>query len=162
MMPDIVDEIGSLRGALSLFATGVAVVVGQHEKDGLVAATINSFASVSLSPPLVLFSYAKSSSRHDRIVGLNQYSINVLRADQHDIASAFAGNDVDRWRSFVDPCFSVPPRLKHALATFQCTRYAAHDGGDHTILLSRITRFDMDRSGRALVFFNRDYCALPA
>lgn len=155
-------ENQDLRSALSLFATGVAVVTGCDRDGRLVAATINSFASVSLNPPLVLFNFSKSSSRFDDMTRMVRYSINVLKSDQMNMVSAFATNDAAQWQKLIGVDADMTPCLDCALARFTCEPYETYGGGDHAILVGRVIGFESDRDGHALVFFNHAYQAIKS
>ncbi|MCO6389612.1 flavin reductase [Aliihoeflea aestuarii] len=140
----------SLRTALGSFTTGVAVVTATTD-DGPIGMTANSFASVSLDPPLVLWSPAKSSRRHTPFVTAQHYAIHVLGADQHDIgerfvyrASDFSGLD---WFENDEGV----PLIAGALARFECARWTVHDGGDHSIVIGRVLRA-AHREGEPLCF----------
>jgi len=130
------------RAALGRFATGVTVVVAPSES-GPTAITANSFSSVSLNPPLVLWSPAKSSRRHDVFCAAAHFSIYVLTADQTHIAQTFARApfvfDPADWE--VSSNGSLP-RLRSFTARFACRRHAVYEGGDHSIILGEVTGFD--------------------
>jgi flavin reductase (DIM6/NTAB) family NADH-FMN oxidoreductase RutF len=135
-----------LRSTLGRFATGVAVVTFDAG-DGPRGVTVNSFTSVSLDPPLVLVSIAKTASAHDRLRD-RPFCVNVLGAEQEAIARHFAGGE-----AAVEPRFDErpdrAPRLAGALAHVDCEPWRAYDGGDHTLYLGEITGFD-HRDGDAL------------
>ncbi len=99
--------------------------------------TVNSFASVSLDPPLVLWSPAKSSSRHAAFIGAEYFAIHVLGADQDHLSTAFTrgGSGFDG----IEVRFNDEgvPVLPGTLARFECLQQAQHDAGDHTIIIGR-------------------------
>lgn len=132
-------ESRSLRGALSRFGTGVAIVTAEGS-DGPVGMTINSFASVSLDPPLVLWSAARASQRYPQFARAAHLAIHVLGADQHALCQAFAARadafDAADWHRGADGL----PLLRGCLARFDCAAYAEYDGGDHGILVGRVLR----------------------
>lgn len=140
----------SLRTALGSFTTGVAVVTAATD-DGPLGMTANSFASVSLDPPLVLWSPAKSSRRHAPFVSAEHYAIHVLSADQHDVGEHFVrhANDFSglNWSENEEGV----PVIAGALARFECARWTVHDGGDHSIVIGRVLRA-AHREGEPLCF----------
>ncbi|SNX67574.1 flavin reductase (DIM6/NTAB) family NADH-FMN oxidoreductase RutF [Cereibacter ovatus] len=140
----------AFREALGRFATGVTVVTVLTD-DGPAGMTANSFASVSLDPPLVLWSPARSSSRFDWFAGAAHFTIHVLDADQQDLAARFtrggAGFDGLAYRANPEGV----PLLPTPLARFDCSRHAIHDGGDHAIVVGRVLRATM-RQGDPLLF----------
>ncbi|MFN3664249.1 flavin reductase family protein [Yoonia sp.] len=140
----------SFRGALGAFATGVTIVT-TNSPDGPVGIVANSFASVSLDPPLVLWSPAKSSHRFAYFARAERFAIHVMAADQRDICAAIIGSktairDVPTHQSHCGM-----PLINGALATFECNLEATHDAGDHVIVLGRVTRAH-HTSGDPLVF----------
>lgn len=144
------DTARSFREALGCFGTGVTVVTAIGDQ-GPVAMTANSFASVSLDPPLVLWCPAKSSLRHDAFVTAREFAIHVMAEDQQDMASHFARTGDDfadlRWK----PSPSGVPLLDGCLARFECRHHDCHDGGDHSIVLGHVLRAS-HRPGNGLMF----------
>ena len=133
------DTARAYRTALGAYGTGVTVVTCFADGAPL-AMTANSFASVSLDPPLVLWSPAMSSSRHDAFVAARAFSIHVLGKDQLALARAFAvnGRDFDHvgWQAGE----TGAPALDGAVTRLDCVHHAAHEAGDHTIVLGRVER----------------------
>jgi flavin reductase (DIM6/NTAB) family NADH-FMN oxidoreductase RutF len=147
----------ALRSCLARFATGVAVatVEGPEGRHGL---TVNSFTAVSLEPPLVLVAILKTARAHDRFPG-RPFTVNVLGAEQETLARHFAG------RPLVD---QVPwdgsagsPRLAGCLAVLDCEPWATYDGGDHTLVVGRVTAFSY-REGDGLGYFCGRFVRLDA
>jgi flavin reductase (DIM6/NTAB) family NADH-FMN oxidoreductase RutF len=138
----------ALRSCLARFATGVTVVAADGP-DGRVALTVNSFAAVSLEPPLVLVSIRKQSRLHDAFVD-RPFSVNVLGAEQERHALHFAGRpQLDRVE-WVERAGA--PCLVGSLAVVECAPWASYDGGDHTIVVGRVTGFGYG-PGDALLYF---------
>lgn len=138
------------RNALGSFTTGVTVVTAMSA-DGPIGMTVNSFASVSLDPPLVLWSPAKSSSKHAAFAGAHHYAIHVLGADQDHLSSAFTrgGAAFDGLKVEINP--QGVPVLPGTLARFECVQQALHDAGDHTIIIGKVLRV-AHRQGEPLCF----------
>ena len=144
------DNHRAFRNALGSFTTGVTVVTAMTS-DGPIGMTVNSFASVSLDPPLVLWSPAKSSSRYGAFTGARHFAIHVLGADQDHLSAAFTrgGNGFDG----IEVRFNDEgvPVLPGTLARFECAEQAQHDAGDHTIIIGRVLRV-AHRQGEPLCF----------
>lgn len=143
------------RGSLGRFATGVAIVTfdGAARRHGI---TVNSFTSVSMDPPLVLVSIARTARAHDELAG-RPFTVNILGAEQRQLALHFAG------RPGPEPLWvegGTAPRLSHVLAYFECTPWAAYDGGDHTLYLGEVVDFNY-RTGDALAFANGSFTTIP-
>jgi flavin reductase (DIM6/NTAB) family NADH-FMN oxidoreductase RutF len=147
----------ALRDALGRFVTGVTVITTQTD-DGPVGFTANSFASVSLDPPLVLWSPAKSSVRFPIFSAAQSFSIHVLETSQADIATRFSRGGIGF--DHLDHTYSAEgvPLIADALARFDCHQHATHDGGDHLIIVGRVIRFAL-RDGAPLVFGQGGYGA---
>jgi flavin reductase (DIM6/NTAB) family NADH-FMN oxidoreductase RutF len=144
------DNHRAYRNALGSFTTGVTVVTAMTA-DGPIGMTVNSFASVSLDPPLVLWSPAKSSSRYGAFTGAQHFAIHVLSADQDHLSAAFTrgGSGFDGIAvRFND---EGVPVLPGTLARFECAEQAQHDAGDHTIIIGKVLRV-AHRQGEPLCF----------
>jgi flavin reductase (DIM6/NTAB) family NADH-FMN oxidoreductase RutF len=149
------DTERDLRNALGRFATGVAVVTCACP-EGPVGITANSFASVSLDPALVLWSPAKTSSRYPDFARASHFAVHVLAEDQRDLAAHFVrhGRDFDGILHAIGP--GGAPLLDDCLARFACARVAAHDAGDHVILIGEVLEAAI-RDGEPLVFSQGTY-----
>ena len=142
---------GHLRACLSRFVTGVAVV--SYRVDGeLRGLTVNSFTSVSLDPPLILVSLARKAKAAEHL-GQVPFTINVLKASQHDIAMQFAGRPRDGMRiDWRDDDADLAPVLNGALATFRCLPWHAYDGGDHVLQIGNVVEADISGDEEPLLF----------
>ncbi|MCE0505080.1 MULTISPECIES: flavin reductase family protein [unclassified Roseivivax] len=148
------------RDALGRFATGVTIVTTQTE-DGPIAITANSFASLSLDPPLVLWSPAKASSRFKPFAEAQHFAIHVIATDQAALCGEVA-KDARRFRpGDLTENENGVPLIESALAHFECAREAVHDGGDHVIVVGRVQRVRM-REGEPLLFLQGRYGAFQA
>ncbi|QLP98731.1 MAG: flavin reductase family protein [Rhodoblastus sp.] len=134
----------ALRGALGAFATGVAVVTAAAQ-DGAHGLTINSFASVSLDPPLVLWSLARRSHSLHAFETAPTFAVHVLGRHQAELARRFARPSPHRFAGLtLGEGIDGAPLLPDSVACFECRRVAAHDGGDHVIFIGRIERYRAD------------------
>lgn len=145
----------AFRDALGRFATGVTVVTTQSP-DGPMGITANSFASVSLDPPLVMWCPARSSRRFGAFTTCKSFAIHILGDQQKHIGDAFAreahafeGLD---WHAAEDGT----PLLEAPIARFHCAPHAFHEGGDHMIAVGRVLEVAM-RPGEPLLFASGAY-----
>lgn len=153
-------DSATYRQVLGHFATGVTVITAddQGEPVGMAA---NSFTSVSLDPPLVLFCAGKSSTTWPRIEAVGSFAVNVLAADQEDVCRKFAAKDGDRFAGVGwNPGATGSPLLDGALAHLDCTIEAQHDAGDHVLVVGRVVELDVDRDAGPLLFFRGGYAGL--
>lgn len=153
----------AFRQALGQFATGVAIVTASTEAGDVVGMTMSSFNSVSLDPPLVLFSVARSALSLPAMQAAKGFGINILGQHQQDLSNRFARALEDKWHA-VEHSRGVhdAPLIAGALAHFECVPYARHDGGDHEIFLARVVRFRVPEGGDPLIFFRGRYHALAS
>lgn len=146
---------GDLRRAFGRFATGVTVVTCTDPALGPLGFTANSFSSVSLDPPLVLWSIARSAQRHDAFAHAQDFAIHILANDQRDLAQHFVkrgdGFDTLPWHNA-----DGVPALDGCLARLRCTRHQAIPAGDHTILIGEVKGL-AQRDGTGLTYMNSAY-----
>lgn len=143
------------REALGRYATGVTVVTC-NSLLGRLGITASSFSSVSLDPPLVLWSPARASKRFSAFEQADHFSIHVLSEHQREIGNGFARTaDAFETGEWIDSDEGVPT-LKDCLARFDCQRHAIHDGGDHAIIVGRVTNAVV-RQGNPLIFAKGSY-----
>lgn len=149
------DRKREFRDALGRFATGVTVVT-TATADGPVGITANSFASVSLDPPIVLWSIGRQSKRFTAFAGCSAFAVHVLGAEQLELGKRFArsGDAFAGLRHDLNE--AGVPLLLGCLSRFECTRIAAHDGGDHLIVVARVTAAAL-REGEPLLFSSGGY-----
>lgn len=152
----------AFRDALGRFATGVTVVTALDAEGAPAGITANSFASLSLDPPLVLWSPARRSRRFPTFTQADAFAVHVLAADQQAACDAFVrpegAFDAVRWSDGPERL----PLLEGCLARFLCRRQAVLDGGDHAVVVGRVWRAERG-SGAPLVFQGGRYGSfLPA
>jgi flavin reductase (DIM6/NTAB) family NADH-FMN oxidoreductase RutF len=145
-----------LRRALGSFATGVTVVtVGGSSPRGM---TANSFTSVSLDPPLVLLCVGNDAVMNRVLAGTDTFAVSVLGAGQEDVARHFADRSRPVGAAQFDAVDWLPgraggaPLIAGAAAHFECARWRAYDGGDHTIHVGRVLALDALPGREPLVF----------
>lgn len=154
----------AFRNALGAFPTGVTIITTQDPADGrMTGITVNSFSSVSLDPPLVLWSLARKSPNIDQFAVGRQHAIHVLSHAQKDLAYHFAAPKPDKFAG-VDhavPSDFKAPILAGATACFYCETHQLLDGGDHLIVLARVLRHETTDHA-PLLFAKGTMMSLPA
>lgn len=145
------------RKALGQFTTGVAVITTRALDGRRMGMTANSFASVSLEPPLVLWSLAKQATSLADFTSASHFAINVLAADQHHLSRQFSTPQTDKF-SGVDCCEGTAgvPLLNGVIARFLCRNVKQYDGGDHLIFIGEVEKYERF-DGEPLVFHSGFY-----
>ena len=154
-IPITAESTRAFRDVLGHFATGVVVVTATGPR-GPVGITANSFTSVSLEPPMVLWCAARRSERFESFLNAPHYAIHVLGAGQLALCRHFArsGDDFSPFGGEETP--EGLPALPGCLARIDCAADARHDGGDHAILVGRVLRATL-RDGDPLLFWRGRY-----
>ncbi|MCC5957063.1 MAG: flavin reductase family protein [Natronohydrobacter sp.] len=150
----------AFRDALGRFATGVTVIT-TRTSDGPLAITANSFSALSLDPALVMWAPGRFSRRFDAFAEAAHFAIHVLAEDQLPLAQHFAANGGDFDLPGVNEGAGGVPLLSGCLARFECLREAVYPGGDHAIVVGRVTQVTT-RAGAGLSFFAGHYGAVDA
>lgn len=151
------------RAALGQFVTGVTIVTARAADGRLLGLTANSFNSVSLTPPLVLWSLSGQSSSMAGFLSATHYAINVLAADQRGLAERFASKIADRfegvaWRAGL----TGAPVFDGAVAVFECAHRSQHREGDHVIFVGQVAHCHRRVGAAPLVFHGgRFFTDLP-
>jgi len=149
------------RDALGHFATGVAIISATGPDGGAIGLTINSFASVSLDPPLVLWSLDKSSDRFRLLMQVENFGVNLLGQAEMDISrrlsrkseSALGDDELRKGHHGV-------PMLKHAIASFECAVHERIEAGDHIIFIGRVLHAAHDSHEQPLLYYRGAYRGL--
>ncbi len=153
------------RDALGLFATGVAVITGTAQDGARLGATVSSFSSVSLDPPLVLFSLGRNAKAFPAWEAVKTFAVNILAEEQSATSTRFARALTDKWEG-IECCFGAngSPLLHGALAWLECTSFARYDGGDHVIFVGYVDALTFRAASdvRPLVFFGGKYRQLDS
>ncbi len=150
------DE-ASFRTVLGHFATGVTIITAM-DGDEPIGVSANSFTSVSLDPPLVLFCAAKASTTWPRIEAAGKFTVNILNEHQEDVCRVFATKGADRfsrigWRSSANG----QPILHDSLAYIDCEMQEQHDAGDHIIVVGRVQELGVLSEEGPLLFYRGGY-----
>ena len=141
------------RASLAMFATGVTIVTARTAGGELLGLTANSFNSVSLSPPLVLWSLSQAASTLPALSQGSHYAINILAADQKELAERFASKQGDRWQdvAFTDG-ISGAPLLTGAAASFECFNRSRYEEGDHVIFVGEVEHCSRQEGASPLLY----------
>jgi flavin reductase (DIM6/NTAB) family NADH-FMN oxidoreductase RutF len=153
-------EKRAFRDTLGRMPTGVTVVTTSDSTGFRAGATVGSFTSLSLDPPLVLFSLDKSANCHPQFLGCRYFSVNVLAEDQTELSNIFASKDDRPWDDLdlAEGEYSPAPLLKGCVAYIECALEATYPGGDHDIFVGRVLKLwneGLDR--RPMLFFGGAY-----
>ena len=141
------------RATLGMFATGVTIVTARNDSGEPVGLTASSFNSVSLDPPLVLWSLGKAAGSMAVFTQGRHYAINVLAADQQALAERFAARGVDRWAGVeFDEGAGGAPLLRGCVATFECFNRSQYTEGDHVIFVGEVERCTRRPTASPLLF----------
>ncbi len=150
-----------LRDVLGSFPAAVAVVTAAGSDGALYGVTVSSFNSVSLDPPLVLFSLSRQLLSLQGMLRAGAFAINFLRHDQAHLSGRFATACSDKWQGVQFRSGATgSPILVPALGVLECRPYAHYDGGDHVIVVGRVTHVEVDSGCHPLVFFRGRYHTL--
>ena len=147
-----------LRNALGRFATGVCLITTVTEDGEPLAITANSFSSVSLEPPLVLWNLQNNSDVYEHFAGPRHFAINVLAKEQQPLSSQYAkkGQHTVEQAHFRSGKYGAPI-IHDALVSFECELDATHEGGDHLIIVGRVLDMQERPDGDPLLFYAGGY-----
>ena len=147
------------RRALGCFPTGVAIITTSDANGRPVGLTCNSFSSVSLDPPLVLWSLRKQSKLLPAFLDHPAFAVNLLTDDQSELSARFASGAIED--KFAGVPYTVAdggaPLLTDCLARFHCREFARHEAGDHVVFIGEVDHFDQGRGEGALVYYRGAY-----
>ncbi|NBE52578.1 flavin reductase family protein [Streptomyces boluensis] len=155
-MERLIDP-GAFRDVLGRFASGITVVAGLDGEEP-VGFACQSFASLSLDPPLVMLAVGRTSSSWPRIERAGRFCVNILAAEQQEICSALGRSGPDK---FANVPWTVSEygtvRIEGALAAVECELRAVHEAGDHYLATAEVVALDAREDGRPLLYFRSRY-----
>lgn len=152
-------DAAAYRRALGGFATGVCVVTA-HTVEGPLGITVNSFTSVSLDPPLILWCLDQKSWRHDAFAAADRFAVHMLPVEDKELSDRFAWGVCRLAMEEFDSSSPEPPRLRNALTRLECRTHDRIVMGDHLAVVGAVERFET-RPGTALTFYRGRYGAAP-
>jgi len=151
----------AFRNALGAFPTGVCVVTARAPDGEDLGMTMSSFNSLSLQPPLVLFSIGRQSHSLAQWQRAEGYAVNVLAENQKDISGRFAKPLGNKWAALeFDRGHAGAPLLRGVVARFECRAFARHDGGDHVLFIAEVLKFRIFENRMALLSYQGNYGAV--
>lgn len=146
-----------IRNLLGQFATGVTVITTRGQDGRKVGMTANSFSSLSLDPPLILWSLAKTAPSLPDFCAADYFAIHMLAQEHHQLSGHFARGATDKFAGIAHQlCPAGVPLLDDALATLLCRNVQQYEGGDHLIFIGQIEHYQQ-RSGEPLLFHAGQY-----
>lgn len=158
-----VTDVRAFRSALGCFPTGVTVITAPDPGGGLVGVTANSFNSVSLDPPLVLWSLARSAKSFEAFIEAGSFAVNVLGADQHELSAHFALRQADKFATVeIELAEDGSALLDGCVARFRCRTERVVDGGDHVVIIGEVLDFDYAPDRPALAFYQGQYSRIES
>ncbi|PPR44228.1 MAG: p-hydroxyphenylacetate 3-hydroxylase, reductase component [Alphaproteobacteria bacterium MarineAlpha5_Bin8] len=146
----------SFKKALSKFATGITIIT-INSKNEFIGKTVNSFASLSLNPPLVLFSLDKKSSSLKKFLESKYIGINILSKKQKNISQYFS-NKKETWgdTNFILSKENIP-LIKNSVVNLSCKTFKKLPNGDHVIFICKVVSIKIDKSLKPLIYLNNKY-----
>jgi flavin reductase (DIM6/NTAB) family NADH-FMN oxidoreductase RutF len=157
----VAPDVRSLRRALGQFATGVTVITTVSPDGEPAGCAVSAFCSLSLDPPLVLVCIDKARVMHELLSTAPGYVVNVLHADQRDLALRFARRGGDRFSGLtLHHGRHGIPHIGGAIAHLECDRHALLDGGDHTIVVGRVQGLAL-HDGEPLLYARGTFLNVP-
>lgn len=146
------------RSALGAYATGITVITTSSEQGHPVGLTANSFTSVSLDPPLVLWCLDNNTDSYNDFVKSDHFSVHVLHKEQQSVSQVFAtknGKKFDdvNWKKGEEGT----PVLEEFLECFHCKTEQIYEGGDHVIILGRVVRLERRDENAPLLYHQGKY-----
>jgi len=161
MTGDHEADARALRDAFGCFTTGVTIVTTCTADGQPAGFTANSFASVSLDPPLALVCVDLTASSLPALEASGVFVVNVLHAGQQDTARRFARKDADRFTETpYETWLTGAPVLSGCMANFECETHHAFDAGDHRVFVGKVVKVRMDPDHQPLVFLRGGYCGV--
>lgn len=155
----------ALRSALGHFATGITIVTARNADGSAIGLTVNSFNSVSLDPPLIVWSLSQTSSRFDAFQRAEHYAVHVLASDQIELAQRFATSGVDKFLGLrMSTGLGGVPLLENCCAWFECRNETRFEAGDHRLFIGAVQRFSTAQTAgrKPLIYHGGNYRELSA
>ncbi|WP_244817479.1 flavin reductase family protein [Caballeronia sp. Lep1P3] len=150
------DDSRAFRRCLGQYPTGVAVITASHDS-GLVGMTVNSFASVSLDPPLILWSIRRESRSVEAFQSAEHFVVNVLAHDQIEVSNWFCKGHPEKFEQVAwEAGLGGAPLIHGAVAHLECQRVSIQEAGDHLILIGEVKQY-AHFDGKPLTFSNGEY-----
>ena len=154
-------DLRTFRDTLSLFVTGVTIITTRDETGSPVGITANSFNSVSLEPPLVLWSIGLNALSLSAFSNAKAFAVHILREDQAELSQRFAKSGTNKFEGLaIESGLHNLPILPDCAARLECLPYAKHEAGDHTLFIAEVQRLASDPDAMPLVYHGGRYAEL--
>ena len=154
---NIENDIRLFRDTLGQFCTGVVAITSIDNNGFKIGITVNSFSSLSLSPPLILWSLSEKSESFQNFLYGDRFIVNILAREQETIASKFSISGKNKFNGIeTKPSESKVPIISGCMAYLECEVYNRVTGGDHDIIVGEVKKFS-SRKKSPLIFFNGKY-----
>ena len=154
-------DLHTFRNTLGLFVTGVTIITCRDQAGDPVGITANSFNSVSLDPPLVLWSVGNQARSLSAFDDASHFAVHILRDDQADLSQRFAKSGTDKFSGLpVEPGLGGVPLLADCAARLECTLHAKHPAGDHVLFIAEVKHLPSDANALPLVYHGGRYAEL--
>lgn len=151
----------TFRDTLGLFVTGVTVITTRDSEGVPVGITANSFNSVSLQPPLILWSVGQAARSLAAFSTASAFAVHILRDDQADLSQRFAMSGEDKFHGLqLEAGLNGVPLLPDCAARMECVPYAQHPAGDHILFIAEVIRLESDLEAMPLVYHGGKYAEL--
>lgn len=151
----------AFRDTLGLFVTGVTIITTRSDSDEWVGITANSFNSVSLTPPLVLWSVGNQARSLQAFKTAQHFAVHILHQDQIALSQHFAKSNPDKFKGLeVHEGRGGIPLFENCAARLECRAHSQHQAGDHTLFLAEVIEFTSDKNARPLVYHGGQYAEL--
>jgi flavin reductase (DIM6/NTAB) family NADH-FMN oxidoreductase RutF len=148
----------AFRNALGRFTTGICVITASPRGLVPLGMTVNSFCSVSLEPPLVLWSLQNNSDCYPAFQAADHFTINVLTQEQQALSQQYAKKGQHQ---LLPEHYRIgrsgAPVLRDCLASFECSLWRRYEGGDHELLVGQVIDFESRPTGKPLLFYSGSY-----
>lgn len=149
------------RDTLGLFVTGVTIITTVGEDAEPIGITANSFNSVSLTPPIILWSIGHAARSLPMFRRAEHFAVHILRDDQQDLSQRFAKSNSDKFAGLnIAIGHGGVPLLPNCAACLQCRLFAQHEAGDHVLFLAEVIDISSDKTARPLVYHGGRYVEL--
>jgi 3-hydroxy-9,10-secoandrosta-1,3,5(10)-triene-9,17-dione monooxygenase reductase component len=159
-MKTALDSV-QFRRALGSFVTGVTIITTCDHRGELIGNTANSFNSVSLDPPLILWSLGRHAHSMRVYLSCEFFAVNILREGQEELSTRFAKQLINKWEGIDYEIGKTGcPILPSALAVLECKITHTYVGGDHVIFVGEVLHADYDPAGRPLAYYRAGYTKL--
>ena len=155
-------DVKKFRDTLGCFTTGVTIIPTVDTEGRPVGLTANSFSSLSLDPPLVLFCLDRNVVSFAAFHDNRHFAVNILGADQEDVSRRFARSGSEKWNGVAfDTWDTGCPILGGCIANLECNIHSIYEGGDHVIVVGEVVRLS-NGGGTPLAFFRGQYGSLTS